>query len=127
MTFLAATLAVLAFDGTPPAPEPLALHDRTRYVSVVCTPECRERRRWRRVVRPYRGYLARIASCESGRRWHIATGNGFYGGLQFTASSWHAVGGRGMPHYATPLEQMFRAVLLSRVQGWGAWPVCSRG
>lgn len=122
MTVLAATLAMLAFDAGPPPPPPLTLTVRTRYVSRVCDRTCRKRR----VVRPHRPYLLAIASCESGRRWHIATGNGFYGGLQFTPSSWRSVGGRGMPHTATPLEQMYRAVLLSRAQGWGAWPVCSR-
>lgn len=78
----------------------------------------------RKVVGPYNAKLDRMAGCESGGRWHIATGNGFYGGLQFTVSSWRAVGGPGMPHWATPLHQKYRAVLLSHVQGWGAWPVC---
>lgn len=80
----------------------------------------------RQVVAPHRGWLLRVASCESGRRWHIATGNGFYGGLQFTLSSWHAVGGRGYPHHHGRLEQMYRAVKLLRLQGPGAWPVCSQ-
>ena len=35
----------------------------------------------------------RLASCESGGRWHIATGNGYYGGLQFSASTWRGFGG----------------------------------
>lgn len=81
-------------------------------------------RKWA-TVRPVNGYLNSIAQCESGQRWHIATGNGFYGGLQFTLSSWRAVGGAGMPHWHTPLEQKYRAVKLSRIQGWGAWPNCS--
>jgi len=76
------------------------------------------------VVRPYRAWLERVAHCESGGRWHINTGNGFYGGLQFTLSSWRAVGGSGYPHQATKLEQMYRAVRLLRIQGRGAWPVC---
>jgi hypothetical protein len=76
------------------------------------------------VVRPYRSRLLRIASCESGRRWHIATGNGFYGGLQVLPSTWRAVGGRGYPHQASRLEQMYRAVKIMRMQGWGAWPHC---
>jgi hypothetical protein len=84
--------------------------------------------RWRahmqKVVRPFNARLNRMAGCESGGRWHIATGNGFYGGLQFKISSWRSVGGPGMPHWATPLHQKYRAVLLMRVQGWGAWPVC---
>jgi hypothetical protein len=50
------------------------------------------------VVAPYRARFKRIARCESGGRWHIATGNGFYGGLQVLPSTWRAVGGRGLPH-----------------------------
>jgi hypothetical protein len=86
----------------------------------------RTRRRWRATVVPFDGYLTRIARCESGLRWKINTGNGFYGGLQFTLPSWRAVGGSGYPHRASPLEQKYRAVRLSRLQGWGAWPVCGR-
>jgi len=125
VTVLVTTLALFAADVSP-APVQLGLVDRTRYVSYVCGPRCRERRRWRRVVRPYRPWLARVASCESGGRWHIATGNGFYGGVQFTASSWRAVGGRGLPHWASRLEQSYRAVRLLHLQGAGAWPVCGR-
>jgi hypothetical protein len=77
------------------------------------------------VVAPYRARFERIARCESGSRWHIATGNGFFGGLQFTASSWRAVGGRGLPHWHSRLEQMYRAVRLMHAQGWNAWPVCA--
>ncbi len=77
-------------------------------------------------VAPYRLTFTRIAGCESGGNWHIETGNGFSGGLQFTLGSWYAVGGRGRPSQATTLEQMYRGVLLMRVQGWGAWPVCRR-
>ena len=35
----------------------------------------------------------RLAKCESGGRWHINTGNGYYGGLQFAQSTWLANGG----------------------------------
>src|SRR5262245_16813890 len=77
-----------------------------------------------RIVRPYRARLTRMAGCESTGRWHIATGNGYYGGLQFSLRSWWAVGGSGYPHRHSRLEQMYRAVRLMHVQGWGAWPVC---
>lgn len=80
--------------------------------------------RWWSAVKPFNTRLERMAGCESGGRWHIATGNGFFGGLQFTVQSWYAAGGHGMPHWAEPMEQKFRAVILSRLQGWGAWPVC---
>ena len=66
-----------------------------------------------------------IAQCESGGNWSINTGNGYYGGLQFTLSSWRAVGGSGYPNYASRSEQIARAEKLLAIQGWGAWPVCS--
>lgn len=66
-----------------------------------------------------------IAACESGGNWAINTGNGFYGGLQFTLSSWQGVGGSGYPNEASREEQIARAVMLQARQGWGAWPVCS--
>lgn len=67
----------------------------------------------------------RIAACESGGNWSINTGNGYYGGLQFTLSSWAAVGGSGLPSSASRDEQIMRAQILQSRQGWGAWPVCS--
>lgn len=67
----------------------------------------------------------RLAACESSGNWHINTGNGFYGGLQFTLSSWRAVGGTGRPDQASREEQIARAQMLQALQGWGAWPVCS--
>jgi len=66
-----------------------------------------------------------LAQCESSGNWSIDTGNGFYGGLQFTLSSWQSVGGTGYPNMASPSEQIMRAELLQQQQGWGAWPVCS--
>ena len=66
-----------------------------------------------------------IAACESGGNWAISTGNGFYGGLQFTLGSWAAVGGTGNPADASRDEQIYRATLLQQRQGWGAWPACS--
>ena len=79
---------------------------------------------WKNVVRPYRGWLRRTRMCESGGNYATNTGNGFFGAYQFTLSSWRAVGGFGMPHNASPLEQDYRAVRLLKVQGRGAWPVC---
>jgi hypothetical protein len=122
VTLLAVTLAMLAGPPVDVTATPHRTMPGT--VESVCDARCRHPR-WYRVVRPVRGYLNRIAQCESGRRWHIATGNGYYGGLQFAARSWWAVGGQGLPHWASRLEQKYRAVLLSRLQGWGAWPVCS--
>lgn len=71
----------------------------------------------------------RVAACESGGNWKISTGNGYYGGLQFSASSWRAAGGAKyakLPHHATKAQQIATAQNLLRIQGPGAWPVCSR-
>lgn len=67
----------------------------------------------------------RLAACESGGNWAINTGNGFYGGLQFTLGSWAGVGGSGYPNNASREEQILRATMLQARQGWGAWPACS--
>ncbi len=71
------------------------------------------------------GVWDQIARCESGGNWSINTGNGFYGGLQFTLSSWRGVGGSGYPNQASREEQIARAEILRSKQGWGAWPACS--
>jgi len=71
------------------------------------------------------GVWDRLAQCESGGNWSINTGNGFYGGLQFTQGSWHAAGGSGSPQNASRSEQISVAQNLQKMQGWGAWPTCS--
>ncbi|MEU6092251.1 transglycosylase family protein [Streptomyces sp. NPDC047085] len=74
------------------------------------------------------GVWDRIAQCESGGNWHINTGNGYYGGLQFSAGTWRAYGGTA---YAPRADQASRsaqiavATKVQHAQGWGAWPVCS--
>lgn len=71
------------------------------------------------------GIWLELAQCESSGDWGIDTGNGYFGGLQFTLSSWRAVGGAGHPHEAHPMEQIARADYLQRIQGWEAWPMCA--
>ncbi|MFZ3492849.1 transglycosylase family protein [Streptomyces sp. 5.8] len=69
-----------------------------------------------------------IARCESGGNWRANTGNGHYGGLQFTQSSWKAAGGRKYApraDLATKAEQIATARRLARIQGMGAW-TCAR-
>ena len=66
-----------------------------------------------------------LAQCESGGNWAINTGNGFYGGLQFTQQSWNGVGMSGSPQTATREQQIEAGERLLAVQGWGAWPACS--
>ena len=68
-----------------------------------------------------------VANCESSGDWSIATGNGFYGGLQFTESTWLAYGGGQYAQYAndaTEGQQIAVAEAVLASQGPGAWPVC---
>jgi hypothetical protein len=70
----------------------------------------------------------RIAACESGGNWHINTGNGFSGGLQFTPSTWRAFGGSAYASSAYLASRGAQITVAERVlasQGWGAWPACS--
>ncbi|MFH8466906.1 transglycosylase family protein [Streptomyces sp. NPDC017991] len=74
------------------------------------------------------GVWDRIARCESGGNWHINTGNGYYGGLQFSAGSWRAYGGTAYASTAdkaSRAQQIAVAAKLQRAQGWGAWPTCA--
>jgi uncharacterized protein YabE (DUF348 family) len=67
----------------------------------------------------------KLAQCESGGNWSINTGNGYYGGLQFSLSTWRAYGGSGMPNKASRERQIAVAKKLQADAGWGAWPACS--
>jgi hypothetical protein len=67
-----------------------------------------------------------VAQCESGGNWAINTGNGYYGGLQFSLGTWRSNGGAGSPHAASRDEQIRVAENVLRSQGRGAWPVCGR-
>lgn len=74
------------------------------------------------------GVWDKVARCESSGNWHINTGNGYYGGLQFTPSTWAAYGGRAYApraDLATKREQITVAERVLKGQGPGAWPVCS--
>ena len=69
-----------------------------------------------------------IAQCESGGNWAINTGNGYYGGLQFNASTWAAYGGTAYAataNLATREQQIAIAEKVQAAQGWGAWPACT--
>jgi nucleoid-associated protein YgaU len=71
----------------------------------------------------------RLAQCESSGNWSINTGNGYYGGLQFSPSTWREFGGTQYAEradLATKAEQIAIAEKVLEVQGWNAWPACSR-
>lgn len=70
----------------------------------------------------------RLAQCEAGGNWGINTGNGYYGGLQFSAGTWQAYGGGEFAptaNLATREQQIIVGERTLAAQGWGAWPACS--
>ena len=67
-----------------------------------------------------------LAQCEAGGNWAINTGNGYYGGLQFSLSTWQGIGGSGYPHEHPHETQIAMGKQLWQTSGWGAWPACTR-
>ncbi|HEX2766504.1 MAG TPA: transglycosylase family protein [Candidatus Limnocylindria bacterium] len=68
-----------------------------------------------------------LAQCESGGNWSINTGNGYYGGLQFSYGTWHDYGGGEFaeyPHQATREQQIVVAERLRADRGYAPWPAC---
>ncbi|MEV6950790.1 transglycosylase family protein [Streptomyces sp. NPDC051183] len=72
----------------------------------------------------------KVAQCEAGGNWAINTGNGYYGGLQFSSSTWAAYGGKAyaaQANQATKAQQIAIAEKVLKGQGKGAWPSCGVG
>jgi uncharacterized protein YabE (DUF348 family) len=68
----------------------------------------------------------RLAQCEAGGNWAANTGNGYYGGLQFSLGTWQAYGGSGLPSNAPRTTQIAIATKIRNASGgYGAWPACS--
>jgi uncharacterized protein YabE (DUF348 family) len=67
----------------------------------------------------------RIAQCESGGNWHINTGNGYYGGLQFSQGTWDSYGGQQFAARADLASRTQQITVANRVKaaqgGYGAW------
>lgn len=73
------------------------------------------------------GEWDQVAKCESGGNWAINTGNGYYGGLQFSLSTWRAYGGPGYPHQQSRETQIAIAEKVrAATGGYGSWPHCSQ-
>ncbi len=77
----------------------------------------------------------RLARCESSGNWKINSGNGYYGGLQISKSTWNYYGGRQFAAYPNQTSRSNQIVVAQRIlnghdgkkgQGWKAWPTCSR-
>ena len=107
-------LGALSSDGSPPSP----VEETTTDAPTADTPS----------ATPY-GIWDRLAECESSGRWWISTGNGYFGGLQMDMVFWRRHGGQryaARPDYASREAQIAVARTGLAVQGWGAWPWCSR-
>lgn len=77
---------------------------------------------------PYPSVWDDLARCESTSNWHINTGNGFFGGVQFVQSTWVSFGGAlyaPRADLASREQQIAIARRVLAVQGWRAWPACS--
>ena len=95
----------------------LAAATVTPIVAVSAPADAASQHRWNR-----------IAQCESGGRWHINTGNGYFGGLQISKGTWDGYGGKKFarfPHGASKHQQIKVAERIQNGQGWGAWPSCA--
>ena len=120
-----------ALPAPPPPPAPVVAPRRRGASSEQAAPSASSAGRSARAAAPApaapagTGVWDQLAACESGGDWSINTGNGYHGGLQFSQSSWEAVGGSGTASQASREDQIARAEQLQARQGWGAWPACS--
>lgn len=127
LTAAAALPAFLCTPGEPPPPPPARVISIDRPV-LLAAPLPEPEPEHTHVPEPWYS----LAICESGLggvpRWDVNTGNGYFGGLQFSASTWAAFGGdeyAPSAHQATPQQQVEIAERVLAKQGWNAWPSCS--
>ncbi len=67
-----------------------------------------------------------LAQCESGGNWAANTGNGYFGGIQFSETTWKQAGGTGLPHQNSRETQIAIAESWLAKTSWAQWPTCSR-
>ncbi|CAN5656537.1 hypothetical protein BH24ACT4_BH24ACT4_16270 [soil metagenome] len=120
-----ATFARVAAEGAERQREDEHEHEAERKAEREAAPEPEPEAPSAGPSAPSGGPWDSLAACESGGNWSINTGNGYYGGLQFSASTWRAFGGSGMPHENSRGAQIAVAQRVQASQGWGAWPSCS--
>jgi len=118
-----ARAALAAIPAGSPAPAPVAPASAAQADPAVpvqaAAPSAADGANW-----------SAIAACESGGNWSADTGNGFYGGLQFTEQTWLAYGGGQYASSANLASQSQQVAVAQQViagQGIGAWPVCGAG
>ncbi len=112
-------------NSTRPRPErinrPTAVQIR-RYFNAIT--DAAIRRYVAAMSIPYEANWDRVAECESGGNWYINTGNGYYGGLQFSMGTWQAYGGSGYPHQASKRAQITVAERVRTQSSLNHWPHC---
>jgi uncharacterized protein YabE (DUF348 family) len=119
---------VLVGTKSRPAPAPKSHSSSTRssssHSSPAPTPRSAGRTSGAGINLANAGMWDRIAQCESGGNWHINTGNGYYGGLQFATASWLANGGgdfASRADLASRAEQITVANRYYARAGLGPW------
>jgi hypothetical protein len=129
-------IAAESLVGTGIAPETRAVSARPR-LKAIATPTPAPRPRVAAAPRTAAppppsvsgdGVWDQLAQCESGGNWAINTGNGYYGGLQFSIGTWDAYGGSSYaarPDLATREEQIAVAERLRAARGYSPWPACA--
>lgn len=100
------------------------IHEHRAQKWCLSHARCVWKHRWLAEEAGWKNWLRHTANCESGNRAHIATGNGYFGLVQFDLRTWYEAGGHGYPHQATWYEQAVRAIELAKRVGTGRWPVC---
>jgi hypothetical protein len=125
----AGTIKVTVEEATELAP-PLAVQPKPEEARLAYAPDPQPVRRSAAVPAVVDGGVwDRLAACESGGRWNINTGNGYYGGLQFNAGTWLSNGGgqyAPRADLATREQQIAVAENLRAARGFSPWPACAR-
>jgi hypothetical protein len=124
-----ATLHAVATPPPTPAPAPVAATPAPRPAAATPAPRLAAATPAPRPSVTYSGDSVwdDLARCESGGNWAINTGNGYYGGLQFSYGTWHDYGGgayAAYPHQASREEQIAVAERLRAARGYAPWPAC---
>lgn len=87
---------------------------------------CLWRKRFERLPAGWRNWAHRTSWCEARHNAHTNTGNGFYGGFQYTLQTAWVAGFTRRPDLTTWWEQGVRSIRYAERNGTGAWPVCGR-
>jgi len=114
---IALGVVVVQSDGSLPPSEQTEVIEQTDGPAI---PE---------LVEPPYGVWDALAQCESNGRWNVNSGNGYFGGVQMDMTFWRRHGGLAFaprPDLASRAQQIQIARVGLAVQGWAAWPWCSR-